>query len=323
MDQKKILLRPIALWLIVAGLLSVVTIILLTFSFKSIGTVLGLLLMLLIAFLAVYEIGAVRSLWVCQEGERGSILRSIGINIPFRLFFIVTLLSAIHPSMSASSRSLAEVLLVLNGITLAIEVLGFVIVYVKKSFFQPPQDIVDALMKRVNTIARLVTKCPQCQTIVETEWLCCPGCGSELPHVCPSCGQAVKQGDLNCSNCGAVLPKVVAVESMIKAMKDLSELPATPETRSVRYAIYAEALLKGGRLDEAIEAYRKAIQYTQYERKRTNFMVKMAKVYQNSGRTKEALEMLEAAKQLDPQDWADAEKKKELLSSAPSCEVKV
>ncbi|OPY33391.1 MAG: Tetratricopeptide repeat protein [Methanomassiliicoccales archaeon PtaU1.Bin124] len=322
MDLKKVVLRPIAMWMIVAGLLSIITVFSLTFNLKVLSTVIGYLLLLLVVFLAVYELGVVRSLWIVQEGEYESIIRGIGLNIPFRLLYIGLLFTAYAPNMAAGTRGTVDLLLVLNVITLFVEVLAFAFVYVKKAYFSPPQEEVEAMMKRVQTSAKLVSKCPHCQDVVETEWTCCPGCGSELPHFCAGCGAPVKHGDMKCAACGRELAKAVAVEGLIRTLKDLSEQPATPETRSVRYARYAEALLKGGHLDEAIESYRKAIQFTQFPRKRTNFMVKMANVYQNSGRTKEAEEMLDAALALDPSDWAEAAKKKELLRRGPTCEVK-
>jgi tetratricopeptide (TPR) repeat protein len=86
----------------------------------------------------------------------------------------------------------------------------------------------------------------------------------------------------------------------------------------VRYEKYAEALIKGGRTDEAIEAYRTAIHYTQFYRKQTNFMVKMAMVYHNTGRDRQALDLCDAAMELDPQDWAGAKQLKDQILAGPA-----
>jgi tetratricopeptide (TPR) repeat protein len=322
MELKKLVLRPIALWMIVASILSVITVFLLTFDFKMLSTIIGYLLLLLVVFLGVYEIGTVRSLWMSQEGEWSGILKAIGINIPFRIYFVLMLFATYKANMVASERSLLDYLLVLNIITLVVELVAVVFVYVKKPYFQPPQEEVEAMLRRVKTAAKSVMKCPHCREVVEADWTCCPSCGTELPRMCTGCGAPIKHGDEKCSACGAEVARVMAIDGLIHTLQDLSEQPASPETRSVRYARYAEALLKGGRLDDAIESYRKAIHFTQFDRKRTNFMVKMAVVYENSGRRKEAMEMLEAAIQLDPLDWAGAVKKKNLFLSGPTCEVK-
>jgi len=319
MEAKKLILRPIALWIIVAGLLSMVSIFLLTFQFQMLSSVVGFLLLLLVVFLAYYEMGTFRPLWDAQEGEWGTALRGIGVNVPFRIYYVLLLLAAYAPNMASSDREMLDVLLVLNVITLLVEVAGFSVVYVKKSFFQPPKEEVEAMLRRVQTTVKAASVCPKCSDIVEAEWYCCPNCGTDLPKFCASCGASVKHTDLKCAQCGAEIAKVVAIEALIKTLKEQSEQQAFPETRSIRYARYAEALLKGGRLDEAIEAYRSAIHYTQFDRKRTNFMVKMAEVYGNSGKQKEALQMLDAAMQLDPQDWAGAANKKVSLLAGPSC----
>ncbi|MCG7840541.1 MAG: hypothetical protein MIO87_01380, partial [Methanomassiliicoccales archaeon] len=73
------------------------------------------------------------------------------------------------------------------------------------------------------------------------------------------------------------------------------------------------------RLDEAVEAFRTAIHYTQFNRKRTNFMVKMAVVMANKGRLQEADQLLGAAIQLDPEDVAGAKRVLEELRKPPTC----
>lgn len=248
-------------------------------------------------------------------------MRGIGINVPFRIYYVLLILAAYAPNMASSEREMLDVLMVLNVITLLVEVAGFAVVYVKKSFFQPPKEEVESMLRRVQTTVKAASVCPKCHEIVEADWSCCPNCGTGLPKFCAGCNATVKHTDLKCAQCGAEIAKVDAIENLIKTLHEQSEQQAFPETRSIRYARYADALLKGGRLDDAIEAYRSAIHYTQFERKRTNFMVKMAEVYGNSGKKKEALEMLDAALVLDPQDWAGAAKKKVAIMAGPTCDV--
>jgi len=94
-------------------------------------------------------------------------------------------------------------------------------------------------------------------------------------------------------------------------------MDAAPETRSARYARLGDGLLKVGQLDEAVEAFRTAIHYTNFDRKRTNFMVKMAVVMANKGSIAEADQLLDAALKLDPQDISGAQKVMTELHKAP------
>jgi tetratricopeptide (TPR) repeat protein len=99
-------------------------------------------------------------------------------------------------------------------------------------------------------------------------------------------------------------------------LKETAELQASPETRSARYARYAEAQLKAGDAKGAVESYRKAIHYTEFKKKQTNFMVKMARVLSNTGCKQDAMQILDAALQLDPQDWAGAARVREDITKA-------
>ena len=96
-----------------------------------------------------------------------------------------------------------------------------------------------------------------------------------------------------------------------------AELDAAPETRSARYARLGDGLLKVGQLDEAVEAFKTAIHYTQFDRKRTNFLVKMAVVMANKGSIAEADQLLDAALKLDPEDVSGAQRVMAELHKAP------
>jgi len=80
------------------------------------------------------------------------------------------------------------------------------------------------------------------------------------------------------------------------------------ETRSARYARLAEAQLKSGDVDGAVDSYQKAIRSTEFNRKRTNFMVKMALILYNSGKKEDAMKLLESSLEMEPEDWAGARK---------------
>jgi tetratricopeptide (TPR) repeat protein len=106
--------------------------------------------------------------------------------------------------------------------------------------------------------------------------------------------------------------------SMVDTLRRTAEMDGAPETRSARYARLGDGLLKIGSLDEAVEAFRKAIDSTQFTRKRTNFMVKMAVVMANKGRLDEADKLLVDAMTLDPEDVAGAQKIMEELRKVPT-----
>jgi tetratricopeptide (TPR) repeat protein len=142
-----------------------------------------------------------------------------------------------------------------------------------------------------------------CHEIVEG-WILCPQCGTALPDCAPIAVSPDRPVD-RCMNCRAVIEKQ---ESLDKSIKTLIVYPrgVRPEARSVRYARLAEAYLKSGDVDSALETYRKAIHFSEFDRKRCNFLVKMANIFHNIGRDKEAMDVLDAALQLDPADIAGA-----------------
>jgi tetratricopeptide (TPR) repeat protein len=105
---------------------------------------------------------------------------------------------------------------------------------------------------------------------------------------------------------------------MVDTLRRTAEMAGAPETRSARYARLGNGLLKIGKLDEAVEAFKKAIDSTQFTRKRTNFMVKMAVVMANKGRLDEADRLLVEAVTLDPEDMAGAKKVMEELRKTPN-----
>ena len=319
MEKKTHLLKPIALWVIIGGLLSLSTAFMAAFYFDAVGTVIGFLLLLLMVFFAAYEMGAFRSIWIAQVGEWSSILRVFGAMIPIRLLFIVLLLGTDTSRMGGDDKGLLELFLLANGLALVIELTSFAFIYRKKEVFMPSKEEVEEVMKRIHTAGvRSLSECPKCKDLIEPEWCCCPGCGTLLPKFCVKCNAEINSVQSSCSRCGAVVARSIAVVNMIETLKGTAELPASSETKSVRYARYAEALLKGGQLDDAIDSYRKAIEHTQFVRKKTNFMVKMATVYQNSGKHDEALKMLDAAMALDPEDWAGAKGKRDEIMSGSS-----
>jgi tetratricopeptide (TPR) repeat protein len=310
--NKYMVLRPIAIWSIFAGLLSMLSMFSL-FYFNSVGTVLGIILTLVILFMAILLIGSSRSIWTAQVGEWPGIVRIISINLLFRVVLIYFLYGPYTVNYSdAFKADMAQALLYLNLISMAFEATALIVIIRRREYFALPKETVEATMKRLKvTGVKTVSDCPQCKSLVEADWHSCPNCGTFLPKFCVNCETPVDENIKQCPKCGTEIRASQAIANLIETLRQTAELPASPETKSVRYEKYAEALIKGGRTDEAIEAYKKSIHFTQFYRKQTNFMVKMAMVYHNTGRDKQALDLLDASMELDPEDWAGAKRLKD------------
>jgi tetratricopeptide (TPR) repeat protein len=193
------------------------------------------------------------------------------------------------------------------AIFLAIEFLIFILIYVRRKAFMPTAEEIQEAMKKVSgPTVKTVSECPNCREIIEKDWASCPQCGTRLPRHCANCGFELLTKTEKCPNCGVTVEKAETVQKQIGTLKKISEEEARPEAMSVRYARLAEAYLKAGEVDQALDNYKEAIHFTAFDRKRSNFMVKMATIMHNSGRNDEAIQILDAAMQLDPSDAAGA-----------------
>ena len=167
--------------------------------------------------------------------------------------------------------------MILSIISAVVEISVLIVAIKKKEYFQPSkEELENALRKVGGATVKSVSECPRCKELVELDWSLCPNCGSALPKFCANCGEELKIIQDTCPKCGAKVEAPASLKAMIQTLKASAESPAMQETRSARYARLAEAQLKGGDVEGAIESYKKAIQYTEFNRKRTNFMVKMA-----------------------------------------------
>jgi len=307
-EEEKTILKPIAIWLVLAGILTLISIITLVFYLGSIGSTLGFLLILSMTFLSAYEISISRSVWSGQVGEWAGVLRALFISMLARGLLIFLLWGPYNNNYTDQTiQVLTGALFYLNVISLLVEGGSLGLIYYKRNYFAPPPEEVESSLKRMRvTGVKTLSDCPQCKSLVESDWHSCPSCGTVLPKFCVNCGTPVNEDFKQCPKCGTEIQAPKAIANLIETLRQTAELPASPETKSVRYEKYAEALIKGGRTDEAIEAYKKSIHFTQFYRKQTNFMVKMAMVYHNTGRDKQALDLLDESLELDPQDWAGA-----------------
>ena len=315
MQRRNMLLKPLAAWLVIAGIITIVSIFYAIFASHTIDVIIGILLTLVLIIVASWEITVARSVWGSQIGERDNIMRSMLACLLVRAFLIylildVNALGKITQFDTLSSGQQAGLILsILSIISAIVELIVFVVAVKKKEYYQPSKEELDNAMRKVGGAkVKSVSECPKCKDLVELDWSLCPNCGSKLPKFCANCGEELKIMQDTCPKCGTKVEAPASLRVMIQTLKASAESPALQETRSARYARLAEAQLKGGDVEGAIESYKKAIQNTEFNRKRTNFMVKMAIVLDNSGRKEDAIKMLDDSLELDPDDWAGAKK---------------
>ncbi len=300
--KKPLLLLP-AIGLIFAGLILIISPATAIFLFRSVSTVFGIVLLLLFTVVGVWEISLSRTIATSQIGEWPGIMKALAIALVMRLIAIFMT---------------DDLIQILNLVAAGLEVLALVLVYVYKPSFMPSKEEVASALKRFSSVTvKAGAQCPKCKAVVESEWTLCPDCGTRLPKYCAKCNTKVNEGETACCKCGTKIEVAASLVLMVETLKKTAELDAAPETRSARYARLGDGLLKVGQLDEAVEAFRTAIHYTQFDRKRTNFLVKMAVVMANKGRIAEADQLLDAALKLDPQDVSGAQRVMAELHKAP------
>lgn len=142
-------------------------------------------------------------------------------------------------------------------------------------------------------------------------WDSCPNCGTKLPKLCAKCGEPIEELSSKCPHCGAEIESTHVLEGDIDSLRKSAEEDVAPETKASRYSKLAEVQLKAGENEAALDSYTDAISYTEFDRKRCYFMVRMASILNNMGREEEAIEILDEAIRLDPQDYAGAQELKD------------
>lgn len=289
--KKPVMLIP-ALGVIFAGIMLIISPALAIFAYESIGSTTGVMLVLLFVVVGFWLMSTSRSILGTQVGEWSGIMKTLVVSLVLQLIAVALT---------------KDVIFILNLVAVGLEGLALLLVYVYKPCFMPTVAEAEAAMRRFAQVSiKAVSKCPKCKAMVESEWTLCPECGTSLPRFCAKCNTNINENETVCSKCGAVIETPASLMIMVDTLRKTAELEAAPETRSARYARLGDGLLKIGQLDEAIEAFRTAISYTNYDRKRTNFMVKMAVVMANKGNLNEADRLLVEALRIDPQDVAGA-----------------
>ncbi len=314
MANGRLILKVFALGLLLGGIMTAISsfIVFMIESNYAYGTLTGIVLLLVSFVLAGLELSSVMPLFRVEQGSGNQSKNWIILSMLMRALIIFTAIQA----MKSPNKQLILILIVINVIALALEGILLALIYVLKKEFMPTPEEVKATMRRMGrATVKTVSECPNCHEIVEKEWVLCPQCGSALPRLCANCGKPLKGREEKCMNCGATIEKQESVNRSIKTLIALSEEEAKPEAKSVRYARLAEAYLKNGEIDLALETYRKAIHFSEFDTKRCNFLVKMANILHNAGRDEKAMQILDAALQLDPGDIAGAMTVKSQISA--------
>jgi tetratricopeptide (TPR) repeat protein len=299
------ILKVFALGLVLGGIMTIISsfFLFMVEANRAYGTLSGIVLLLAGLVLAGLELTCVLPLFRVEQGSGRQARNWIVLSMLMRALLIYT---GLHIGISAGQQFIM-ILMVLNGIALVLEAVLLVLILVLKKVFLPTEEEKKATMRRMGkATVKTVSECPNCHEIVEKEWVLCPQCGTSLPRLCANCGKPLTVRADKCMNCGAVIEKQESIKKGVQTLIALSEEEAKPEARSVRYARLAEAYLKNGEIDLALETYRKAIHFSEFDRKRCNFLVKMANILHNVGRDEEAMKMLDAALELDPMDTAGA-----------------
>jgi tetratricopeptide (TPR) repeat protein len=301
--KKLILLLP-SIGVIFAGLILIISPVMAIFAFKTLDAVTGIMAMLLFTVVGIWEMSVSRAIAGTQLGEWSGIVRTLIVSLSLRLIILFLMV---------------DLLFMLNLVALGLEGLALSLVFINRALFMPTEEEIQSSLKRFSRVSvKTVSQCPKCSAVVETEWTLCPDCGSRLPRFCVKCNAEIKEGEQTCCNCGTVIEVPQSLLNMVETLRMTADMDGAPETRSARYARLGDGLLKVGKLDEAVDAFKKAIDSTQFTRKRTNFMVKMAVVMANKGHLDEAEKLLNEAVAIDPDDVAGAKMVMEELRKPPT-----
>ncbi|MEM0449779.1 MAG: zinc ribbon domain-containing protein [Methanomassiliicoccales archaeon] len=302
------LFKPAALVMLIGGLVlifSSIYIFLLRANYAY-GALQGLLFVLFMVIAGGFEAAMVKPIYRIEQGAwRNAVILTL-LSALLKTFTALTAFNTYNKMSNPKDEIVIQIAWACTAMIIA-EVIVLILLLAFKRLFMPTEEEVKASMKKLGgTSVKTASECPTCHEIVEKDWVQCPQCGTRLPRFCANCNASLPGMVEKCPSCGTLVESSEVVKKSIAALLEQTQEEARPEARSVRFARLGEAYLKDGQTDKALEAYRMAIHYTEFDRKRANFMVKMANILNNEGREKEAMEVLEAALRLDPKDAAGA-----------------
>jgi tetratricopeptide (TPR) repeat protein len=291
--------------MLIGGIIMLISPLMLIYD-SQVDTVIGIILTLIFIIFASFEIGAAR---ISIKGEIG------GWNGVVNALLIALLARVIMIFLAKDWYFYANAIIGVGELGI------LMILYRRKDLFMPPAEEIEKAMKRLaGPTVKVASECPTCHEVVEINWEACPYCGTKLKKQCGNCGTELEETVVNCPNCGTLIESMEAITKTIESLnQSIKELDST-EARASQYAKLGENLLKAGDNEGALDAYTEAIKNTEFTRKRSYFMVKMARILKNMGKENEALEILDTAMELDPEDYAGAAEMKQVIISPPSKE---
>jgi tetratricopeptide (TPR) repeat protein len=284
-------MRLAGLLMLVGGVMTLVSPMMLILDMR-IDTVLGIILVLVYILVCSFEIGAAKTVFRAEMGGWGAVMQALVFTLLARILMLF---------LSQGWYFYANAFLGVGELSI------LVVLYRRKDLFMPSEEEMEVTMRRMEgPTVRVASECPTCHEMVEMNWESCPYCGTKLTKHCGNCGEPLEEGMAICQNCGTPVESLETIDRTIESLRLSVEEVESQEAKASQYAKLAENLLKTGDNDGALDAYTEAIKATEFTRKRSYFMVKMANVLRNIGQESEALDILETAMKLDPQDYAGA-----------------
>lgn len=311
-------------WYMAGGIITIVSALIAFFLEFKLGALLAIPAFILFVLLGSNQFSAGRTIWRSEVGSWRGIMGVSLMTFLARLVFISVLWGNVFKGPGGQTvllpwENLSTTVLpfYLNLVWLIVEAVLFVYLSLHRDLFMLKEcegnrpDLATCAIKSAS-------ECPHCHEVVETYWQSCPYCGTKLPRICGECGGDVGEMLMKCPHCGTEIMQSLSLRKTIDMFVKMTQEKALPETKAVHYARLAEALLKNGQSDEAVAAYRQAIELTSYPVKRTNFMVQAARILMNTGHEKEALKLIGEALAIDPLDRAGASKLQNEASGLPA-----
>ncbi len=176
MQRKNMLLKPLAAWLIVAGIVTIISIIYAVFVAHTVDVIVGILLMIFLFLVSGWEITAARSVWGSQVGERDNIVRSMSVVLLARVLLIYLVLDlntfgdiGRFQSLNSAQQTglVLSILLIISAVA---EIAVLLVATKKKEYFQPSKEELENALRKVGTTkVKSVSECPKCKELVETE----------------------------------------------------------------------------------------------------------------------------------------------------------
>jgi tetratricopeptide (TPR) repeat protein len=300
LSKSPILLKLSGIWMLVGAIIMLLSPMLLIYE-RRIDTVVGIILVLIFILVASFEVGAAKVTFRTEVGGWGGVVQALVFAILAKLLILIW----------------AQDWYFYLNIVFAVGEFGILaVVYRRKDLFMPPLEEIETTMKRLSgPKVKVASECPNCHEVVELNWESCPYCGTKLKKLCGNCSQELEEATIICPNCGTPVESVEAITKTIESLRQSLDDVESSEALASQYAKLAENLLKVGDNRGALEAYQEAVKSTEYVRKRSYFMVKMARILKNIGELEEALDILDSAMELDPDDYAGAAEVKKVILS--------